>query len=55
MVCPDGGIGRPHNHPFWGKCPTCAAASQGEQLLVLLLLNPVTISLALLLLMAWLT
>jgi hypothetical protein len=31
MVWPDGGIGRPHKHPFWSKCQHCAAAPGWQQ------------------------
>ena len=54
MIWPDGGIGKQHDHPFWGTCSECSAASGGEQLLVLLIFNPGTISLGLILLLMWL-
>ncbi len=33
MVWPDGGIGRPHKHPFWTECEHCQAASGWSQFL----------------------
>ena len=33
-VWPDGGIGRMHTHPFWGKCTCCGAASGFLQIVV---------------------
>lgn len=54
MVWPDGGIGRPHEHPFWGKCSTCPAVPQWAQLLTELIFNPVMLAMLSILLFAWL-
>jgi hypothetical protein len=46
MVWPDGGIGRPHTHPYWSKCPYCAAGPGWAQDLVhflVLLIIPMSV------------
>ena len=50
MVWPDGGIGMPHEHPYWSKCTICPAWPGWKQSLGILLLNPIAISLFLLML-----